>query len=186
MSLVERLRNRAAPQLSLSEMRRRDLGQVIRIEQQWSSRPWSRQVFETEVDLIATGTRCYLVARRGRQVVGYAGLWINGSEAHVTNIAVDEPYRRHRIATALLAELARRAIARNCTAWTLEVRVSSVGAQALYRRFGFVPAGIRTGYYENREDALIMWCHDIDTDRYAALIEEIIVEDQGCGHVPTR
>ncbi len=180
MSLVERLRSRAAPApLSLSEMRRRDLGQVIRIEQQWSSRPWSRQVFETEVDLIATGTRCYLVARRGRQVVGYGGLWINGGEAHVTNIAVDEQHRRQGIATIVLAELARRAIAHNCQAWTLEVRVSSVGAQALYRRFGFVPAGIRVGYYENHEDALIMWCHDIDTDRYAALIEQLSVEDRG-------
>jgi len=187
VSLVERLRNRAAPPvLSLAEMRRRDLGQVIRIEQQWSSRPWSRQVFETEVDLISTRTRCYLVARCGRQVVGYAGLWINGDEAHVTNIAVDEPYRRQGIATALLAELARRAIARGCHAWTLEVRLSSVGAQALYRRFGFAPAGIRVGYYENREDALIMWCHDIDTDRYASLIEEIAVEDRGCRHVSTE
>ena len=44
---------------------------------------------------------------------------------------------------------------------TLEVRVSNTGAQALYRSFGFVPAGVRQRYYENTEDAIVMWCHDI-------------------------
>jgi ribosomal-protein-alanine N-acetyltransferase len=38
------------------------------------------------------------------------------------------------------------------------VRVSNVGAIALYERFGFKPKGVRRGYYtDNREDALIMW-----------------------------
>jgi [ribosomal protein S18]-alanine N-acetyltransferase len=52
-------------------------------------------------------------------------------------------------------------------AWTLEVRASSTGAQELYRRFGFAPAGVRKKYYENSEDAIVMWCHDIDSDEYA-------------------
>ena len=47
---------------------------------------------------------------------------------------------------------------------TLEVRMSNSGAQALYQRFGFVPAGVRRGYYpETREDALVMWANDVDT-----------------------
>ena len=38
------------------------------------------------------------------------------------------------------------------------MRVSNVGAIALYERFGFRPKGVRRGYYtDNREDALIMW-----------------------------
>jgi ribosomal-protein-alanine N-acetyltransferase len=31
----------------------------------------------------------------------------------------------------------------------------------LYRKFGYVPAGVRQRYYENTEDAIVMWCHDI-------------------------
>ena len=50
---------------------------------------------------------------------------------------------------------------------TLEVRASNTGAQALYRRFGFVPAGVRQRYYENTEDAIVMWCHDIADGEYA-------------------
>jgi ribosomal-protein-alanine N-acetyltransferase len=50
---------------------------------------------------------------------------------------------------------------------SLEVRVTNEAAQALYRQFGFVPAGIRQRYYENTDDAIVMWCHDIDGDEYA-------------------
>jgi RimJ/RimL family protein N-acetyltransferase len=46
---------------------------------------------------------------------------------------------------------------------TLEVRVSNTAAQGLYRRFGFVPGGVRRNYYSDiGEDALIMWAHGID------------------------
>jgi ribosomal-protein-alanine N-acetyltransferase len=52
--------------------------------------------------------------------------------------------------------------------------MSNSGAQALYQRFGFVPAGVRKGYYpETREDALVMWANDIDTEAYAARLREI-------------
>ena len=42
--------------------------------------------------------------------------------------------------------------------YSLEVRVSNLGAIKLYERFGFTARGVRRGYYtDNREDALIMW-----------------------------
>lgn len=40
---------------------------------------------------------------------------------------------------------------------TLEVRQSNLGAQALYRRHGFCPAGVRKNYYRDPvEDAILM------------------------------
>ncbi|GKZ08250.1 hypothetical protein [Paraclostridium bifermentans] len=43
-------------------------------------------------------------------------------------------------------------------AMTLEVRVSNVVAQNLYKKYGFKLAGIRKEYYsDNKEDAMIMW-----------------------------
>ena len=91
-----------------------------------------------------TGHRHYLVARLGRTVVGYAGLMFVADEAHVTNVAVHPDHRRSGIATQLLLELADVAIQRGCAAWTLEVRASSTGAQALYRAVR-VRAGRRAG-----------------------------------------
>ena len=58
-------------------------------------------------------------------------------------------------------------MARGATALTLEVRPSNHGAQELYRRFGFAPAGMRKLYYRDPdEDGLIMWAHDIDEPAY--------------------
>ena len=74
----------------------------------------------------------------------------------------------------MLLALARGAIARDCVNLTLEVRMSNSGAQALYQRFGFVPAGVRKGYYpETGEDALVMWANDIDTPAYAARLAAV-------------
>jgi ribosomal-protein-alanine N-acetyltransferase len=56
---------------------------------------------------------------------------------------------------------------------TLEVRHTNVAAQELYRRFGFVPAGVRRKYYENRDDAIIMWCHGVNTDEFLQRVRHI-------------
>ena len=97
-------------------------------------------------------------------VVGYAGLMMVADDGHVTTVAVDPAWHRRGIGTRMLLELARRAPGRGVEQLTLEVRMSNAGAQELYRRFGFAPAGVRRGYYvDNGEDALVMWAHDIAT-----------------------
>ena len=62
------------------------------------------------------------------------------------------------------------------SALTLEVRVSNTPAQALYERFGFESAGVRPRYYENVEDALVMWCHHIRTPEYRQQLRELCPE----------
>ena len=38
----------------------------------------------------------------------------------------------------------------------------------MYQAFGFAPVGIRKKYYENVDDAIVMWVHEIDSPEYAA------------------
>jgi len=150
-------------------MRRRHLRSVLRIEALVYPRPWSHSLFLSELAL--RGSRSYFVARVGREVVGYAGLMLTSEDGHITTIAVDPALQRSKIATRLMLVLAREAIVRRAKNLTLEVRLSNHGAQDLYRRFGFVPVGVRKNYYqETNEDALVMWAHDIDTPDYAALL----------------
>jgi ribosomal-protein-alanine N-acetyltransferase len=171
----------AGATVQLGPLRRRHLRQIMPIEAAAYPTSWSRKVFEGELDQVADGTRYYLVARAGRELVGYAGLWFvgdpDGDQAHVTNIVVAEGHRRAGIATRLMLALAREARRRECVAWTLEVRASSEGAQELYRRFGFAPAGVRKNYYEDgrgqRIDAIVMWCHDLASDAYAERLARI-------------
>ena len=162
MSVLSRLLGREDDdQLVIEPMRRRHLADVLEIEQVSYPKPWSRNVFLSELELARGDERHYIVARSGAVVVGYAGLMLVVGDAHVTNIAVAADRQRSGIATRLLAQLSWAAIQRGCEAMTLEVRVSNTAAQALYRSFGFVPAGVRQRYYENTEDAIVMWCHDI-------------------------
>ena len=178
MSVVpNRLRPAGARGLVIEPMRRRDLKAVMPIEEGAYPTSWSRRVFEGELEHVRSGSRYYVVARDRRTVVGYAGLWIvtdpAGDQAHITNIVVTPERRREGIASELMLHLAGHARERGCVAWTLEVRASSTGAQEMYRRFGFAPAGVRKRYYDNVEDALVMWCHDIDGDEYAARLARI-------------
>lgn len=180
MSVIPRLLGRpeeVGGELVVEPMRRRHLRQVMPLEAAAYPTSWSRTVFESELDQVRDGSRHYVVARIRREIVGYAGVWVvpdpGGDQAHVTNVVVAPARRRRGIARRLLLEQAYHVIGRGCVAWTLEVRASSEGAQELYRRFGFVPAGVRKKYYDNSEDAIVMWCHDIHTADYAQRLREL-------------
>ena len=159
-------------EVRITAMRRRHLRSVLRIENEVYPRPWSLGLFMSE--LAIRNGRIYLVARVGASVVGYAGMLFSLDDGHVTTIAVDPLWHRGKIGTRLLLHLLRRGVADGAKNFTLEVRISNEGAQALYRHFGFAPAGVRKGYYvETNEDAIVMWVHDVDQPEYLARLDEI-------------
>ena len=146
-------------------MLRRHLRAVVAIERRANPHPWSHSLFAGE--LAMPTSRFWWVAREGRHVLGYSGLMVTLDEGHVTNFAVHEDHRRRHIATRLLLAQFAEADGLEVQDVTLEVRVSNEAAQALYRRFGFAPGGIRRGYYQDDgEDALVMWAHGIGTEEH--------------------
>jgi len=164
--------------VTVMPMRRRHLRSVLRIEALVYPRPWSLGLFMSELALKTT--RAYFVAKVGNDVVGYAGLMITGSDGHVTTVAVDPDWHRNGVGTRLVLALCTAAAQRGCTGLTLEVRVSNTGAQALYRSFGFAPAGVRKNYYtETNEDAIVMWAHDIDLAAHRQRMDDIAAGVRG-------
>ena len=162
----------SAPEVHLVPMRRRHLRAVMRIESQVYPRPWSLALFMSELAL--PSTRAYTVARVDGAVVGYSGLMLSDQDAHITTLAVDPAWHRRGIASRLLVHMARTAADAGASHLTLEVRVGNEPAKALYRRFGFYPAGVRKNYYvETNEDALVMWADDIDTPAYAERLARV-------------
>lgn len=160
--------------VTLVPMRKRHLRACLRIEAKVYPRPWSDGLFRSE--LAFGDQRTYYVAKVGSDVVGYGGGMYVLPDAHVTTLAVDPSWQRRRIGDRLLVALSRAAVAKGATALTLEVRASNEPAQALYRRFGFEPAGIRKGYYVidgATEDAMVMWAHDIDGAAFAARLDQL-------------
>lgn len=165
-------------EVHLVPMRRRHLRSVLRIEARAYPVPWSMSLFLSELAL--RSTRAYYVAFVGRQLVGYAGLMITLDDGHVTTIAVDPAWQRHRIGTRLLLAVVREALRRGATSLTLEVRLENRAAQNLYRRFGFRPVGVRKNYYaETKEDALVMWAEDVAGEEYARRLDAIEAEIPG-------
>jgi ribosomal-protein-alanine N-acetyltransferase len=136
------------------------------IEESVFPEPWSLAIFTSELAL--REGRAYRIAREGRTVVGYYGLMFAVDEAHVTTVAVDPGHQGKGVGTAIMAHamaLARDAGMRHVS---LEVAAGNERAQRLYRRFGFLPVGVRKGYYaKTGEDAFVMWARDIGSPAYA-------------------
>src|SRR6266567_8393326 len=86
-----------APELEIQRMRRRHLKGVMAIERQVYPRPWSPNLFLSEMNELRN--RGYFVAKVGKDVVGYGGMMVYGEEAHVTTIAVDPAWHRQKIGT---------------------------------------------------------------------------------------
>ena len=141
-------------ELRIREMRRRDLDQILEIEELCFPLPWSRESFLTE---LKNPLAQYIVAQVGFALQGYAGVWLIFDEGHITNVAVHPRARGRRIGELLLANIMALASANGAVVVTLEVRPSNDAALSLYRRMGFEEKGHRRGYYlDNGEDALIM------------------------------
>jgi ribosomal-protein-alanine N-acetyltransferase len=139
------------------------------LEQSVYSQPWSTGVFADE---LAQPSRTYLAVEVDGDLVGYGGVMLVDDEAHITTVVVDPHRREQGLGTRLVMSLVQAARSGGARSLTLEVRASNKAAQALYRRFGMAPVGVRKRYYRD-EDALIMWAHDIDGEDYAHRLEQL-------------
>ncbi|MDP4098922.1 ribosomal protein S18-alanine N-acetyltransferase [Paenibacillus sp. P96] len=147
---------RLAGELSFRLMTMDDLPDVMVIEHESFTLPWTREAFRNE--LANNHFAKYMMMELDGEPIGYAGMWTIMDEAHVTNIAIREAYRGCGLGERLLDELMRTAAYVGMKRMTLEVRVSNSVARNLYEKKGFEAAGLRKGYYsDNHEDALIMW-----------------------------
>ena len=144
-----------APGITVRPPRPDDLVQVVALEKRCFVDPWDSGALEQELG--ADRLRLPLIAEIGGKVVGYLMAWKIVDQLHILNIAADPDLRRRGVGTALLFAAARQALALGMEEITLEVRESNREARAFYHQYGFVPTGVRPGYYaDNGEDAIIM------------------------------
>jgi [ribosomal protein S18]-alanine N-acetyltransferase len=149
-------------ELGLRRLELADLDAIERIERASYRTPWSRSMFASE--LAKPSSLSFGAVDETGALVGYLVLSRYVDAWHVMNVAVAPEKRRQGVASALLRRLLEVTKDDTLRGYTLEVRVSNVGAIKLYERFGFVSKGVRRGYYtDNREDAVIMW-RDPDAD----------------------
>lgn len=145
----------------IHRMQESDLDEVMEIERESFSMPWSRWTYERE--LKDTERSHLFVVKTDKQVVGYIGFWIVLDEMHIITIAVRKAFRHMGFGTMLMSHALMSAIEHGVKRATLEVRTSNLPAQNLYEKFGFEKVFIRRGFYtDTGEDAYVMWLTDID------------------------
>ncbi len=145
--------------LRFVELAEQYIPEILEIEQEANSAPWSDRSFKSEM---GNPDKIFLVALVGGKVVGYGGVWLIIDEAHVTTVAVAVDQRRNGIGRKLVVELLNRARAAKMACSTLECRASNEGAVELYKRLGFSETARRRQYYpDNNEDAVVMWLFDL-------------------------
>ena len=123
------------------------------------SLPWPERSFRFELteNPVSRGW----VAESGCRIAAMLVLWLIIDEAHIATIATHPDFRRQGIGEELMVAALLSARNEGAVRAFLEVRAGNAGAQALYKKYGFVVDGIRPRYYkDDNEDAILMSLND--------------------------
>ena len=134
-----------------------DIKALMRVQQlvYKDYQPWHRGAFLSE--LYSLDSHRYLCIVSNNQIIGFIGIRVVATDAHITNIAVIPDYQNQGLGNYLLMEAEKFAHQYACQTMSLEVRISNVDAQRLYTKLGYTTRQVLTEYYsEGKEDALDM------------------------------
>ncbi len=132
-----------------------DLDEVMAIEQEVFSEPWTKEMFYSE--FFDNRLSFSFVAKESERIVGYLFAWEVSGEFHLMNIAVASNWQRKGIGELLLKKMCDVGRQKSIAQILLEVRVSNVSAIALYKKLKFNKVGVRKNYYHSpTEDALVL------------------------------
>ena len=134
-------------------MEARHLEGLVKVEEECFNSGYGRSTFQKELE---NKIAIYLVAEECGKVLGYAGLWNICGCADIMNVGVLKDCRRMGIGAELLRRLEDCCTKEEIDEINLEVRVSNNPARSLYRKMGYEEIDIRKGYYDGKEDAVIM------------------------------
>ncbi len=149
-------RARAHAGVAVLRMTAADLPEVVELERQVQSFPWTPRNF---ADALEAGYEAWCL-RAGDRLVGFCVAMMAPDVAHVLVIAVARDEQRRGHGVLLLEQVAICARTRSIEAILLEVRRSNESARAFYEAQGFETIGTRRDYYPfgqgQREDALVL------------------------------
>jgi ribosomal-protein-alanine N-acetyltransferase len=141
--------------ITFRHMKYSDIAQVIRMERELFSDPWSLESFLE--DLRENDTSYSFVLDLGENIIGYAVCWYYFNELHIGNFAIHPDYQGKGIGSFFLERIFNTFS--DYKAAYLEVRENNLAAIRLYKKFGFKKAYHRKRYYSNGENAIVMIKH---------------------------
>lgn len=135
-------------------MIRRDMPEVLAIEDRCYSHPWSEEEF---IRCLRQCNCIGMVAELGDKVVGYVIYELHKNRLHVMNFAVDTGARRCGIGTAMVNNLTKKLSFERRNRVMLEVRETNLEAQLFFKSCGFKAISVLRNFYDStNEDAYLM------------------------------
>ncbi len=98
----------------------------------------------------------YIVAKKGNEIVGFAGIIITPDSVEITNIVTKKRERKKGIGNLLLDKIIKIGEKTKRNNISLEVNEKNKIAINLYNKFGFKQVGLRKKYYNGKDNAIIM------------------------------
>lgn len=158
--------------LELKALETDQLDAVVELDQRSLGGMWTIEGYRREMDS-PNSDLLILQQMTPQQILGVGCVWAILDEAHITTLAIDPTVQRQGWGSVMLQALLRAARRRELEWATLEVRVSNLGAIALYKKFGFESVGERKKYYQNPEEsALILWRKGLQRSEFGQKLED--------------
>ena len=150
-------------------MIRRDMANVLDIEEKSFEYPWSEEEF---VRCLRQRNCIGMVAEHENEVVGFMIYELHKNRLHLLNFAVAAHYRRKGVGRAMIDKLASKLSLDRRNRIMLEVRETNLIAQLFFRQLGFKAVSVLREFYEDTpEDAYLMQY------RHRASAEELAPEN---------
>jgi [ribosomal protein S18]-alanine N-acetyltransferase len=141
-------------------MIRRDMPEVLHIENDGFEFPWCEEDF---LRCLRQRNCIGMVAERDDQVVGFMIYELHKNRLHVLNFAVDPDHRRKGVGTQMVTKLFTKLHNQRRSRILLEVRESNLQAQVFWRSAGFRAVSILREFYEDTpEDAYLFQIRNKD------------------------
>jgi ribosomal-protein-alanine N-acetyltransferase len=138
----------------LSSMAMTDLPGAVEIEQTTIYSPWSREMFQKEIEAKNPGLKTF---RLENQLIGYFCFWKVLNEAHLLNLTLRSDFRGKGLGRFLMRRLEQTCKEMDISKIVLEVAETNYVALALYKNCGFIKVGVRKRFYqETGDDAILM------------------------------
>lgn len=147
-------KNRTEVSVHIRWMIRRDMQEVLEIENASFEFPWSEDDF---IRCLRQRNCIGMVAERDDRVVGFMIYELHKNQLHILNFAVRPELRRNGIGTQMSQKLVGKLSQQRRNRIMLEVRETNLSAQLFFRDSGFRAVSVLRDYYDDTtEDAYIM------------------------------
>ena len=143
-------------------MIRRDMNEVLGIEQEAFEFPWSEEDF---IRCLRQRNCIGMVAEMSDSIVAFSVYELHRTRLHVLNFAVLRSHRRLGVGSQMMTKLTAKLAPDRRNRIVLEVRETNLAAQLFFRSLGFRAVSVLRDFYQDTaEDASLMQLsHTADT-----------------------